>query len=234
MQRNTDQSNISALEFATQCISMGENLRFSRDALRQAFGQILEAPAQPKTTPVSKNDIRAQWQTFYKEHFGMNVDFSGVVIPDHQEGFDRILIIAKGLTINQVIEACRKHFKVWTYTEDLDKAVTKNDRSPAEASYAIRIRDRVEADEELKNKSANQLAEEDINGITLLERLVLELFYFIETGNNLDIDKITLCSGSRDSGGHVPNVYWDDVGLDVGWCGPSHVNDDRRSRAVVS
>lgn len=231
MQRETDTVSLTAREY----IANGREMGFSKGALLQAIAEVFEAPAQiqPQTTPVSEDDIRAKWQAFYKEHFNLDVDLSQVVIPDYQPGFDRIIIIAQGLTINQVIEACRKHFNVWTYTEDLDKAVIKNDRSSAEASYAIRIRDRVEADEELKNMSANQLAQENIKGNTLLERLVFELVYFVETGNHLDIDNYTLCSGSRYSGGCVPCVGWGGGGLGVYWYGPGSVVGGLRARSVL-
>jgi hypothetical protein len=42
------------------------------------------------------------------------------------------------------------------------------------------------------------LAARNIRGHYLLERLLYELKYFAETGKHLDIDNLTLCSGSRD------------------------------------
>lgn len=177
--------------------------------------------------------IRVIWQNFYKEYFGIEEDFSDVDIPEHREDFDRILIIAKGLSMNQVVEACRKHFKVWLYTKDLDKVVMENDRT-SETSHAIRIRDRQEADEENRNKSVDQLKSEGIPGITLLERLVFELFYFIETrGDHLDVENITLCAGSRYSDSLVPYVYWYDGKLRIPWFSPGHAPSTLRSRSVV-
>lgn len=177
--------------------------------------------------------ILADWHKFYKDEFNLDLDFSNLQIPAPKVGFDRILIIAKGLTINQVFDACSKKFKTWRFTKDLDKSVTKNDRI-SDKTYPIRIRDRIEADEENKNKSANQLTEENINGTTLLERLIFELKYFIETQNHLDVSNITLCSGSRHSGGDVPHVRWSGVGLNVSWYAPSLAFSAVRARVVVS
>jgi hypothetical protein len=71
-------------------------------------------------------------------------------------------------------------------------------------------------------------------GITLMEHLVLELKHFEETGNHLDVDRITLCSGSRNSDGDVPRVDWFGDRLRVSWYGASGSSDSLRSRSVVS
>lgn len=48
----------------------------------------------------------------------------------------------------------------------------------------------------------------DKRGITLRERIIMELEYFKKTGQHLDIRNITLCSGSRWSDGNVPDANW--------------------------
>ncbi len=174
-----------------------------------------------------------QWQDFYKKHFDLGFDFSRLSIPEQNPGFDRLIIVARGLTLNQAYDACVKHFPCWRYTDDLDKAVPDNDRSPASNSYAIWVRNRVEADEELKNLSADQLKDQGILGITLLERLLLELAYWDETNKHLDIRNRTLCTGSRHSVGRVPYVHWDDDRLRVYWYGSQSVSDCLRARAAV-
>lgn len=91
-----------------------------------------------------------------------------------------------------------------------------------------------EADEDLKNKSANDLEKEGIPGITLRERLLYELAYFNKTGQHLDVKNVTLCAGSRDSGGRVPRVRWGSDELYVRWYAPGSRGDDLRSRRAVS
>jgi len=192
----------------------------------------LDAFLKGKNPFEQASDILVEWQDFWKRH-GIKADFTRLVIPAKKKGFDRLLVIPEGLTINQAITICQRKFSVWTYANDLDKNVNKNDRTAGKA-YAIWVRDRAEADEELKNLSADDLEEKGINGITLLERLVYELKHFDESGEHLDIDNITLCSGSRASDGSVPNVSWDDGKLDVWWY---YVSDDAdaylRGRAAV-
>ncbi|MBI2033910.1 MAG: hypothetical protein HYT13_02315 [Candidatus Liptonbacteria bacterium] len=104
----------------------------------------------------------------------------------------------------------------------------------ADKDYCIWVRDRVEADEELKNKSANDLKRENIPGITLEERLLYELKFFDETGKHLDVQKITLCAGSRTPYGSVPSVYWHDGEVSVFWYFPDNRDGGIRVRAAVS
>lgn len=175
-----------------------------------------------------------EWEGFYRKKFKMSVDLSGVniVFPEDPE-FTRLIIVAQGLTMNRGYDVCAEYFPCWCYVDDLDKAITSNDRTVDKSSYAVWFRDRKEADEELKNLSANQLAEKKIPGITLLERLLYELKYWDETGEHLDVSSWTLCTGSRDSDGPVPLVGWHGDRLRVDWDYPGGRFGDLRSRAAV-
>lgn len=156
----------------------------------------------------------------------MACDFSSLSIPKQRKGFDRLIVVARGLTIEQAFQQCQKHFPCWKYTDrDLDVAVTTNDRNPKNGPYAIWVRDRIEADQDLEQKHIP---------ITLLEWLLLELKYFLETGQHLDIQNVTLCSGSRCADGFVPGVRWDDDRLEVFWCNPVFALVGLRAREVVA
>jgi len=182
---------------------------------------------------INNPDLVQQWKQFYKKYFNLELDFSNLKIPKKQPGFNRLIIIAQGLALNQVYNVCSQQFTCWKYADDLDEAIVKNERI-SEKSYAIWLRDRVEADEELKNMSANDLTGKNISGITLLERLIYELKFFDETSKHLDVNNITLCVGSRNSGGRVPCVSWYDGRLEVDWCRPQDADSSFRARAVVS
>ncbi len=119
------------------------------------------------------------------------------------------------VTLNQTLTGLRKlgekyNFTVYTYADDLDVAVPHNDRDPIKTgAYAISFAPNVEADEEFKNFSAEQLKERGHQGTTLLERLLVEMAYIIATeGEHLDDKNFTLCAGSRYSDGVVPDVDW--------------------------
>lgn len=178
------------------------------------------------------------WEKFYLDVFGLKKDFSGLVIPPHQHGFDRLLVVAEGMTPNRLFEACEKLFPCWRYKKDLD--VIKSERA-TDHDYAVWVRNRREADEELKDLSAKDLGEQGVVGITIEERLLYELKFsketwHKETDKHLDIANWTLCAGSRNLRGDVPCVYRDPVRSEmcVGWCNPFRRREDLRARAVVS
>lgn len=183
-----------------------------------------------------RQQILAGWQAFYRE-IGIVVDFSGLRIPAKRRGFDRLIAVPQGTKVQQVYDASAELFRCWKYEDvNLDEIVTENDRDPASGSYAIWIRDRVEADEEWKGKLTEELRERGVPGITLLERLLYGLKFFKETGRHLDIKNATLCTGSRCRAGSVPWVYFYgfDGGVHVHWYFPRSARDRLRSREVVS
>lgn len=205
---------------------MAESLIGNKGKLTAQVRKIFSA-----TNPYA--ELLADWQTFYRD-IGIDWDLSGVVIPDDPGGFSRVIIMAKGIMPQSAYDLCAKNFPCWKYTNDnLDKIVT-SERTAKDGAYVIRVRDRVEADEELKNLSANDLKKQNIIGITLEEREIYELKFFKETGKHLDIQNVTLCSGSRYSDDDVPRVRWGSGELRVDWYYAGSANVDLRSRQVVS
>jgi hypothetical protein len=135
----------------------------------------------------------------------------------------------KEWTTKYLFNECKKLFPIWIYDKEELNKIT----SDRKGDYTVYFRDRVEADEELKSKSADDLSREGIKGITLEERLVLEIDYFNKTGKHLDIENVTLCSGSRYSDGGVPDVDFGDGGVGVYWHYSSDVDSGLRSRSVA-
>jgi len=203
-----------------------ENRRITKEKLQMFL--------RGETSEVNTEEQKESWRIFYQKFFGIDTDFSKISIPEKQPGFDRLIIIAQGLTLNQVYGKCAKNFLCSRHIDDLDKAITQNDRDSNKSSYAIWVRDRINADEELKNLSTNDLKKKNILGITLLERLLYGLKYWVETGKHLDIQNWTLCVGSLDSDGDVPSVDWYGGRLRVGWGSPGYRYDSLRARAAVS
>ena len=177
------------------------------------------------------------WQKFYKKVFGEVFDFSDIRIPGCPgiPGKEwRLIIVAKGMTPEELFCKCREKFGAWKWTDRNLNEIVISDRTAKDGHYAIWVRARVEADEEFKNLSVNNLKAQNHKGITLEERLVLELFHFWKTRKHLDIQNITLCSGSRYSGGSVARVDWSVGGVGVDWFSPDCSDDDLRSREAVS
>jgi len=178
--------------------------------------------------------LLADWARFYWEVFEVDLSFSEDIVPERKQGFDRLLVIAQGMTPQRLFDKCQQLFPSWKYTDsNLDKIV-RSIRASQNNHYAVWVRDRVEADEENKNLSAEQLAQQNILGETFEERMIHELKFFKETGKHLDVANITLCTGSRSSSGPVPGVGWRSDGLRVHWCRPRFADSFLRARSAVS
>ncbi|MEE9524949.1 MAG: hypothetical protein V3V59_09420 [Thermodesulfovibrionales bacterium] len=178
--------------------------------------------------------LMSDWEAFYKRIFDIQVSLSDLYIPQECEGFDRLLIVARGITPQKTFDKCASLFPASAWTnKDLDNIV-KSDRTSLSDTYALWAKDRIEPDDEYKNVYASHLKERGIPCISLEERLIYELKYYDETGAHLDLKNITLCAGSRYSNGNVPSVSWLDGKFWVYWyfpdvccCGPL------RAREVV-
>jgi hypothetical protein len=61
------------------------------------------------------------------------------------------------------------------------------------------------------------------------------LKYFDETKQHLDVKNVTLCAGSRDADGGVPDVDWGGGGvkLHVDWYSVGSADPSLRARAAV-
>lgn len=196
-----------------------EQLKYWQLHKKEMKVKLLQAFSQVFTVVTDEHEnVRRDWEKFYKKFLGWKVNFTHVVIPPKPEGVWRLLITAKGLTCDKVYEAWT--FPKWKYMNgSIDASVPKNIRT-ASNHYAVWVREGVEPDAEFMGKSTQV---SDLNmavSMTLMERQLLEAKYFDETGNHLDIIGATLCGGSRNAGGSVPCVVLDHGGgVGVGWYG---------------
>ncbi len=182
---------------------------------------------------VDYRELVADWRNFYR-HLGIKTDFLNLQIPKKQEGFDRLIIMAQGVTPQRAYDQCKELFPCWKRTgKNLDEVIdfSFQTRSAKNGPYAIWVRNRVEADKELQGLSANNLK---CQGITLEERLIYGLKFFKERNKHLDIQNVTLCSGSRFNDGHVPNVHRFVGKVCVGWYHAGNAGGGLRARQVVS
>lgn len=184
--------------------------------------------------PFELDAVDIDWSRVYKT-LGMKFEPGDLAIDPDPNFWD--VYVLKGVTANRVVEVLRGFgVDVSLYVDDLDGDVNNLKRDPKNGSYRVRFKKTVEADPDLAEKSADDLDAEGIDGIALVERLLLELGYFLATGNHLDVENATLCSGSRYLGGVVPSVGWraDDRGLYVGWDHHGSRDSELRARAAVS
>lgn len=213
---------------------LGEILKADPAAVQRQIGRKKKFAAEFQRL-LCRQEIIAAWEAFYFKYFEIDVDLSGIRIPDDPGGFERVLIVVQGLTFNQAFDVCAAKFLVYNRIEDFECRVSANERNPIVCHYTILVRDRVEADKELMNRSAEWIKEKKFTTETLLERFIHELKFFDETGRHLDIENQTLCSGSRFLlGGYVPSALWINGMFKVCWRNLWSDNPRLRAREVVS
>ena len=144
--------------------------------------------------------------------------------------------VLRGVTLSMVLQAFRNlGAGVSLHVDDLDENVLMDDRHPTGGSYRVRFQKTIEADPELHSLSSAMLSERGILGITLLERLLLGLGYFLATGKHLDVENVTLCAGTHLPNNCVPTVIWmtKTRNVVISICPQSHFHPRLRTRAAV-
>jgi len=173
------------------------------------------------------------------------------IIPhDPSNAFPRILVMPSDIKTSELIKQCQELFPVRCFWKDPDNEIV-SDRSFKDKPYAIRMRDRIAPDEELKEVSARMLMGRGIQGITLAEAIELERQHFLETNDHLGIGYLTMCAGSRDRHSlkkriHglstslacaldlVPYVGWRHGVLCIDWCHAEGASPYLRTRQVIA
>lgn len=178
--------------------------------------------------------IRNNWEEFYKAHFKLNFDFSQVFIPKKPYGKWQLLFIPKDMTLNFAYSILKLTFNCNNYLEkfgSFDNIFTKNVRNTC-SHYAIWFRDEPEPDQIFLGESNSDYKNKI--GITLLERFILEIKYFTETGKhyNNSYYRHIHCNGTMSFYNYIPNVSINCNGIfNISW---KHFSEYHRQRGFIS
>lgn len=183
--------------------------------------------------------ILNEWEKYFYKIHQLKVDFAGVRIPEaDDDDFPWFACIPENFSTERAYSGGKKLYDKWKWTDRvLDDVLDLSfGRDSQKNPYIVRFHANWEADENLKNFSANTIAEKQINTSTLKERLLLGDFLYWKHKKHLDIENWTLCAGSRYSDGYVPRVYCspDYRRVRVHWNDPGSACSDLRAREVVS
>ncbi len=161
-------------------------------------------------------DLSSVWQEATQKSYGLMgmadayaVFFKEWKVTDKDDYL--MVVMLNGINQSKVVSAIKKLLRFGSYY-DLDKIVIVNDRDPnRDGSYVIAVYSEVEADSRNFNnnrywKMLSRGDNEFRNGMTLTERLLLELIHFLATGKCLDVIRYTLCMGSHFKNGNMPYV----------------------------
>ena len=141
-----------------------------------------------------------RWQRLFERTF-IECSVDTLAYPENQCNLDRIVVVPSGLSIERLLDTIQKFFPVWDITDGkLGEYIGLNDRSNECGPYVIR--------------ASNECNCQDIPSqrvgvpITLMERLLLELIVFFESGRHLDTYGWTICAGTRGKNGFCFRVCW--------------------------
>ena len=192
------------------------------------------------TTGLNVEEFLDDWAKYLKEIFGVGMPGrKKLVLPKVHQSFGWGIVRVPDLSAQRMLNVLKPRFdgKLWQWCQDIDAVLDpeKEARTTAKGPYGVWCRDRVEADEEHKNRSANDLAELGINCMTEPERIALEGWFHWKTGGHLDIKNVTLSEGSRYLDGNVPFAFWfSSYGFYVDRCNVDRRYGSIRAREVVS
>lgn len=192
---------------------------------------------EPENRIPGGNLLVDHWKRVYLIGFGLDVDFTGLKIPERKNDFDRLIIVARGISPNRAYNACRKLFPCHPHPNGVKRATEGLNEREATKTYAIWVRDRHAADIENENMSADILRVGGGTYITLVERLLYEIRFYLETGSgHLDSDgTYTICAGSRNSAGETAYVHWSQRygNLYISWYDATYCVHGMRARSVI-
>lgn len=155
----------------------------------------------------------AAWTAIYQKYFGITPEWPEVDLDKYDPKLYFLIAVAKNISMNNVLDKMECRFSVFPIYHNLDQDVPKHERMPDD-SYIVLAARSVEADPELACMPVRDLDNTlGFQGITLLERMLLELYYYESTGEHLDRETINLCSGSRDFQGDIIGVQFTDIGF---------------------
>lgn len=109
------------------------------------------------------------------------------------------------------------------YIDELDDSLLVNERDPNKTgSYFVSFNRNKEIDQSFCFLSTDALIRERVNAITVPERLLLGLQFFMITGEHLDTEGATFCMGSRFYDGDIPIIGYggEFKGLYMDWLAP--------------
>ncbi len=184
---------------------------------------------------IAIEELVQNWRAFYRDRFEIEANLTNLRIPAHQAGFDRLIIVAPGMDPERLYHKCRELFLGWKSSDKGLDEIVRSERTGQKGAYTVWFKDSLEADTDLKDLSAEDLKAGGIPVITLEERLLFELKYFLETGAHPDPETFTLCAGSRYTDGYVPTVRYrvTCVGMGVHWHDPRARFSGMRARRAI-
>jgi len=174
----------------------------------------MEKHEEVVTSPVvfATEELKS-WVDLYREEFGIGFTNTKILVPKYQEN-TWIVLTDPRVTVEGIFSCAGKHFLCST---SIIKNQSVTDCFPFSNLTVRRFSAEIEIGARGERLLADELAALVVRSIILKERMLLELWYFRETGRHLDRSSWTLCNGSRcgdEKNALIPRAGW----LDGAFC----------------
>lgn len=152
-----------------------------------------------------------------------------VLVPNYSDIEDKfVLFVAQGMTCDAIYSVF-DFGKFMGGETSIDRSLNPEaeKRCPRRGSYLIALEQCLSPDEKTFGQSVSKADPSGELGITLLERMLIDLVVFDATGERLDDEGVTVCSGSRFPDGTVPSMFFYRPGQDeVGVHGEARIGSE--------
>jgi hypothetical protein len=179
------------------------------------------------------------WEWFYKKRdLGLGFDLSQIQIPKQRPGFNRLIIMAvnRETMVERFISDYRRSHKLTDQLKNLILTMFDLGGVHREVPYAIWTRGGVEVDEKYVGKSASSVLKAGVLTMSAFEYLMFRAKYYDEFGENLDVDRKTICAGSITTDNKAPYFGYNQAEetLIAGSCVLANVTKDRGYREIIA
>lgn len=160
---------------------------------------------------IQENVVPIDWAKTY-EVLGMSAEYAKFAGSDPLVSAIKLGCwtgpVVKGVTFKVILPVFQSYrIRVQAFADDLDMAITENDREANQASYVVFFAGSENGDKVTEGLSASALSRREVKGITSIECSLLILGHLVTTGKLLNQRSAVLCIGSRTKRFHnVPIV----------------------------
>lgn len=157
------------------------------------------------------------WEGIYRDYFGLDPDFSGLAVPNcPNDGVSRWLVVVhEAIDTERAFKVCQERFGARNHSGHSLADDMIECRIFGKGPYAVWVAASANPKRLFEEVSGEFLVGDRHDGMTLRERLLLEILYDRKRGQHpdrypherLDETRATICLGNRFMDGSYPIVH---------------------------
>ncbi len=172
---------------------------------------------------------------FYKEEFGIDIDWSNIALPGYSDERPRLELCLTSLSCKEMVQKYHVRFGNLAsndYSQDPDSAIHTQQERPKLVWYTFAWAGTVEPDLEHRNKSYNMFKNDGNTYMVPREGIIAAYRYRCETGDMLDVKGLTRFHATGSDGGVLLMDRFDGGRFHIGSGLPDSQDSDFGPRQV--